>query len=92
MHMEKYDPSTRKSTVMFSNHDPSYIFTFISSILKTKLSIEPVFDNKKWKMKYDIISEGIISDSALVQVELLTINNRSVCIMFSRLSGSSWEF
>ena len=51
-----------------------------------ELKVVQKISDEKWKMKFDL-SEGL-----KVAVELLRVDEHTLCVEFSRISGDSLEF
>ena len=79
---------------MFSTYDPDYIFAqLISRLQDDNINLE--IDNKKWKITYDVVQEqedGLQTEGCKVQVKLLKIDEKTLCVDFTRRGGSSWHF
>lgn len=54
--LANFEPVIHRNTVMYSTYEPEFIFAQLTSKLQDK-DITPEMDQKKWKMKFNMMRE-----------------------------------
>jgi len=91
--MEAYEKVFENNTEFFSSYTPDMIEEALLHHLKHVEKVEATVNNDKYKVKFTLVTK----DSEVVQelkicVKILKVDDATVCVEFSKLSGSNERF
>ena len=81
-------------TQLFSSYHPDIIEDAILSHLRNVAKIEPKINEKKYKIKFQLVSkdQGDQEQVTEICIRILKVDEETICVEFQKLSGNQTRF
>ena len=92
--LEQYEHVYSQNTQFFSTYNPDMIEEALIEHLRNQVKIEPRVNGNKYKTKFTIASKDMGGQDHETEIcmRILKVDEGSVCVEFSKLSGNQIRF